>query len=60
VPETAAAAPLQAAPGSRFNYANNDALLAIYSLMPTLGPESAGFPHQPQTDHAASASRSTG
>jgi CubicO group peptidase (beta-lactamase class C family) len=44
VPETAAAAPLEAAPGSRFNYANNDFLLATYSLMTTLGPDALAFP----------------
>lgn len=44
VPETAAAAPLEAEPGSRFNYANNDFLLATYSLMTTLGPDARAFP----------------
>jgi CubicO group peptidase (beta-lactamase class C family) len=44
VPETAAAAPLEAAPGSRFNYANNDFLLATYSLMNTLGPDALALP----------------
>jgi hypothetical protein len=44
VPETTAAAPLEAAPGSRFNYANNDFLLATYSLMTTLGPDALAFP----------------
>ena len=44
VPETAAAAPLEAAPGSRFNYSNNDFLLATYSLMTTLGPDALAFP----------------
>lgn len=44
VPETAAAAPLEAEPGSRFNYANNDFLLATYSLMTTLGPKAMAFP----------------
>lgn len=44
VPETAAAAPLEAEPGSRFNYANNDFLLATYSLMTTLGPDALAFP----------------
>jgi CubicO group peptidase (beta-lactamase class C family) len=44
VPETSAAAPLEAAPGSQFNYANNDFLLATYSLMTTLGPDALAFP----------------
>ena len=44
VPETAAAAPLEAKPGSRFNYANNDFLLATYSLMTTLGSDALAFP----------------
>jgi len=44
VSETAAAAPLEAAPGSRFNYANNDILLATYSLMTSLGQDALAFP----------------
>jgi CubicO group peptidase (beta-lactamase class C family) len=44
VPETAAAAPLEAAPGSHFNYANNDFLLATYSLMNTLGADALAYP----------------
>lgn len=44
VAETAAAAPLEAKPGSRFNYANNDFLLATYSLMTTLGSDALAFP----------------
>jgi CubicO group peptidase (beta-lactamase class C family) len=44
VPETAAAMPLEAAPGSRFNYANNDFMLAAYGLQTKLGKEALGFP----------------
>lgn len=44
VAETAATAPLEAAPGSRFNYANNDTLLAAYSLKGTLGADALAFP----------------
>ncbi len=44
VTQTAAVAPLEADPGSRFNYANNDILLATYSLMTTLGRNGFAFP----------------
>lgn len=44
VPQTSAVAPLEAEPGSRFNYANNDILLATYSLMTTLGRHALAFP----------------
>ena len=37
VTQTATAMPLEAAPGTRFRYANNDALLAARSLRATLG-----------------------
>lgn len=44
VPQTAAVMPLEAAPGSRFRYANNDILLAAYGLKTTLGPDATAFP----------------
>lgn len=44
VPETAAAMPLEAKPGTRFNYANNDFLLAAYGLETQLGDGALGFP----------------
>ena len=44
VAQTAAVAPLEAKPGSRFNYANNDFLLTAYSLMGTLGRDALPFP----------------
>ncbi|MGH8371334.1 MAG: serine hydrolase domain-containing protein, partial [Gammaproteobacteria bacterium] len=44
VTETAAVAPLEAEPGSRFNYANNDILLAVHSLKMTLGDQALTFP----------------
>ncbi len=44
VAQTSAVAPLEARPGSRFNYANNDFLLATYSLMTTLGRHALAFP----------------
>lgn len=44
VTQTSAVAPLEAEPGSRFNYANNDILLATYSLMTTLGGHALAFP----------------
>ena len=44
VPESAAAMPLEAAPGSHFNYANNDTLLAAYALETRLGKEALGYP----------------
>lgn len=44
VTQTAAVAPLEAEPGSRFNYANNDVLLATYSLMTTLGKRALKYP----------------
>ena len=64
VPQTAAAMPLEAAPGSRFRYANNDMLLAAYSLRTSLGGGALAFPFRellwplgmtrttPETDHA--------
>ena len=36
--------PLDAAPGSRFNYANNDFMLAAYGLETQLGADALGFP----------------
>ena len=45
VAETAATAPLGAAPGTRFNYANNDTLLAARALMADLGEAAPGFPY---------------
>ena len=44
VTQTSAVAPLEAEPGSRFNYANNDFLLATYSLMTRLGRDAPAFP----------------
>ncbi len=44
VAETAATLPLDAAPGSRFNYANNDFMLAAYGLETQLGADALGFP----------------
>ncbi|MBC7506655.1 MAG: serine hydrolase [Sandarakinorhabdus sp.] len=44
VPETAAAMPLEALPGTRFNYANNDFMLAAYALETKLGQDALGFP----------------
>ncbi len=44
VAQTAAVAPLKVEPGSRFNYANDDLLLATYSLMTTLGRQALAFP----------------
>ncbi len=44
VTQTSAVAPLEAEPGSRFNYANNDILLATYGLMTTLGRHALAFP----------------
>jgi CubicO group peptidase (beta-lactamase class C family) len=44
VAETAAAAPLDAAPGSHFNYANNDFMLAAYAVETALGDGALGFP----------------
>jgi hypothetical protein len=60
----ATAMPLEAAPGSRFRYANNDALLAARSVLATLGDGQAAidfpfteliwrigkFPTAPETD----------
>ena len=45
VAETAAVAPLEAAPGTRFNYANNDTLLAARALMTDLGEAAPSFPY---------------
>ena len=39
VTETATAMPLEAAPASRFHYANNDPLLAVRSLRATIGDD---------------------
>ncbi|MDE2092135.1 MAG: serine hydrolase [Gammaproteobacteria bacterium] len=44
VTQTSAVMPLEAEPGSRFNYANNDILLATYGLMTTLGSHALAFP----------------
>lgn len=44
VAETAAVMPLEAAPGSRFNYANNDILLAVRGLRARLGEDALAFP----------------
>ena len=43
VAETAAVAPLDMAPGSRFHYANNDTLLAARVLMARLGDEAPAY-----------------
>lgn len=43
VAETAAVAPLEAAPATRFRYANNDTLLAARALMADLGEAAPGF-----------------
>lgn len=45
VAETAAVAPLEAAPGTRFRYANNDTLLAARALMTDLGEAADNFPY---------------
>ena len=45
VAETAAVAPLEAAPGTRFAYANNDTLLAARALMADLGEAAPSFPY---------------
>lgn len=45
VAETAATAPLGWAPGARFNYANNDTLLAARALMTDLGEAAPSFPY---------------
>jgi CubicO group peptidase (beta-lactamase class C family) len=44
VPQTAAVMPLETAPGSHFNYANNDIMLAAYALETRLGKDALGFP----------------
>jgi CubicO group peptidase (beta-lactamase class C family) len=44
VPETAAVMPLEVAPGSRFNYANNDFMLAAYGVETKLGKDALAFP----------------
>ena len=44
VPQTAAVMPLEAAPGTRFRYANADILLAAYSLRTSLGSDALAFP----------------
>jgi CubicO group peptidase (beta-lactamase class C family) len=43
VPETAAVAPLETAPASRFRYANNDTLLAARALMTDAGDAAPAF-----------------
>lgn len=43
VAETAAVAPLEAAPGTRYRYANNDTLLAARALMADLGAAAPSF-----------------
>jgi CubicO group peptidase (beta-lactamase class C family) len=45
VAETAATAPLGWAPATRFNYANNDTLLAARALMTDLGEAAPAFPY---------------
>lgn len=45
VAETAAVAPLETAPGTRFRYANNDTLLAARALMVDLGEAGPAFPY---------------
>lgn len=45
VAETAATAPLGWAPATRFNYANNDTLLAARALMTDLGEAAPSFPY---------------
>ena len=44
VSKTAAAMPLEAAPGTRFRYSNNDSLLAAYGLQAPLGRSARAFP----------------
>ncbi|MFZ4687679.1 MAG: serine hydrolase domain-containing protein [Polymorphobacter sp.] len=44
VPETAAAMPLDHAPGTNFNYSNNDFMLAAYGVETALGDGALGFP----------------
>ncbi|HEY4440263.1 MAG TPA: serine hydrolase [Candidatus Elarobacter sp.] len=44
IAETSAAAPWEVPPGRRFNYANNDILLATYGLTTTLGRDALAFP----------------
>lgn len=43
VPQTAATMPLEHAPGSRFNYSNNDIMLAAYGVEVRLGNDHPGF-----------------
>ncbi len=43
VTQTAATMPLEHAPGSHFNYSNNDILLAAHALKSRLGPQGLGF-----------------
>lgn len=45
VAETAAVAPVGWAPATRFNYANNDTLLAARALMTDLGEAAPSFPY---------------
>ncbi len=44
VTETATAAPVEAAPGSRFRYANNDSMLAAHAVSSILGLRAPDFP----------------
>ncbi|MFS0738437.1 serine hydrolase [Sphingomonas sp. 1P06PA] len=44
VAEKAGTLPLEAAPGTRWNYANNDTLLAVRALEVRLGDRAPGFP----------------
>lgn len=46
VPEQALGWPLEAKPGTRFRYANNDTLLAVHSLSNLLGDRYSGYPRQ--------------
>jgi CubicO group peptidase (beta-lactamase class C family) len=43
VAEAAATMPLEAAPGSRFNYANNDFMLAARAVQAAVGDDALGF-----------------
>ena len=46
VTEQATAWPLEAKPGTRFRYANNDILLAMHSLRGVMGDRYSGFPQR--------------
>ena len=43
VAQTAAAMPIETAPGTHFNYSNNDIMLAAYGLETRLGKDALGF-----------------